>query len=645
MPDHDSKGTQIPEPLHWNDRAKSIPGFLRPGGLRQVAAYIDEHKPSRADLVEAIRSIYGESRRAVEDCLFLRRAGLFVVDGDAIELSDQMRDWLNSDSEDATILIAVMHSRIRLIGELLAELRDRPMTTEQLRALVTLKYGFVWKSATQVSRRMQWLEFAGLVKKENRRRAITQVGRDFLSRLQIYVPDTPEREPRYWLMSLGERARFWDECYQGGFACMGWDHLGDLRQYRSIADIQAQGLKDRSAQACWDFCQEIQPGDIIFSKRTKRGHGQALGHGIVPRGSQYDFDESRDEYNHVRDVEWHSNFPEGLIVRDKDLPVKTLTDITEDPELVEQFKDALGINGEAPEIPSYSIGTIMAEGSFFEKAELERLESRLKDKKNLILQGPPGTGKTWIAKRLAYALIGQRDPSRIRAVQFHPTLSYEDFVYGWRPTDDGLKLVDGTFLLAIEAAKANRPVPYVVVIEEINRGNPAQIFGELITLLESDKRTEEAAIDLAYAHRGKARAVYLPENLYVLGTMNIADRSLALVDLALRRRFAFETLKPRLNERWRSWVVNELGVDENLVDDIQRRMVRLNDSIAGAHGLGKQFRVGHSYVTPTRRLAPDETRAWFKVVVETEIAPLLEEYWFDDAKRVDKERDALLDSW
>ena len=332
-------------------------------------------------------------------------------------------------------------------------------------------------------------------------------------------------------------------------------------------------------------------------------------------------------------------------MRDKDLPVKTLTDITEDSELVEQFKDALGINGEAPEVPSYSIETIMVEGSFLEKAELERLEWRLKDKKNLILQGPPGTGKTWLAKRLAYALIGQRDPSRIRAVQFHPTLSYEDFVYGWRPTDDGLKLVDGTFLRAIKAAKANQPVPYVVVIEEINRGNPAQIFGELITLLESDKRTEEAAIELAYADRGEARPVYVPENLYVLGTMNIADRSLALVDLALRRRFAFETLKPRLNSHWRSWVVNELGVDKNLVDDIQRRMANLNDSIAGAHGLGKQFRVGHSYVTPTRRLAPDETRAWFKMVVETEIAPLLEEYWFDDAERVDKERDALLANW
>ena len=645
MPDHDANGTQIPEPLDWSERAKSVPRFLRPDGLRKVAAYINEHKPSRADLVEASLSIYGGSRTVQMDFLFLRRAGLFVGDNDAVDLSGQMRDWLNSDGEDATMLIAVMHSRIRLIGELLAEVRDRPKTIEQLRALARSKYGFVWKATTQVSRRMQWLEFAGLVEKDNTRRAITQAGRDFLSRLQIYVPDKPEREPRYWLMSLGEGARFWDECYQGGFACLGWDHLDDLRQYHSIDEIRAQGLEIPSALACWEFCQDMQPGDIIFSKRTRRGRGQAIGHGIVPRGSKYDFDESREEYQHVRDVEWRSNFPEGLVVRDEDLPVKTLTDITGYPELVEQFEDALGMSGDAPEIPLYSIETIMEEGSFLEHAELERLDSRLKDKKNLILQGPPGTGKTWLAKRLAYALIGQRDPRRVRAVQFHPTLSYEDFVYGWRPTEDGLELVDGTFLRAIEAAMADPPVPYVVVIEEINRGNPAQIFGELITLLESDKRTEEAAIELAYAYKGVARAVYVPENLYVLGTMNIADRSLALVDLALRRRFAFETLKPRLNALWRNWVVNELSVDDKLVDDIQRRMARLNDSIAGAHGLGKQFRVGHSYVTPTRRLAPGETRAWFKVVVETEIVPLLEEYWFDDADRVEKERDALLANW
>ena len=645
MPDHESNGMQIPEPLDWNKRAKSVPRFLRPSGLRAVAAYVDEHKPSRADLVEAILSIYGGSRTVQMDFLFLRRAGLFVGDNDAVKLSGQMRDWLASGGENASMLIAVMHSRIRLIGELLAEVEARPQTIEQLRALATSKYGLVWQATTQVSRRMQWLEFAGLVAKNNRLRAITQAGRDFLSRLTIYVPDAQNGEPRYWLMSLGEGARFWDECYLGGFACLGWDHLGDLSQYRSIAEIRAQGLENPSALACWDFYQKMQPGDIIFSKRTRRGPGQAIGHGIVPRGSQYEFDESRNEYNHVRDVEWRSNFPEGLVVRDEDLPVKTLTDITDYPDLVEQFKDALGIDGDLPENPMYSIETILAEGSFLEQAELERLELRLKDKKNVILQGPPGTGKTWLAKRLAYALIGQRDPSRVRAVQFHPTLSYEDFVYGWRPADDGLELVDGTFLRAIKAAMADPLVPYVVVIEEINRGNPAQIFGELITLLESDKRTEEAAIELAYAQRGEARAVYVPENLYVLGTMNIADRSLALVDLALRRRFAFETLKPRLNARWRSWVVNEMGVEENLVDDIQRRMSRLNDSITGAHGLGKQFRVGHSYVTPTHRLASGDTRPWFKVVVETEIVPLLEEYWFDDAERVDQERDALLANW
>lgn len=644
MPDtqDNSEGMDIPEPLDWSERAKSVPRFLRPNGLRQVAAYVDEHKPSRAELIEASLKMYGGSRTVHIDFLFLRRAGLFVENDDTVELSSQMRDWLKSDGGGAAMLIAVIHSRIRFFGELLAELEDRSMTTEQLRALATSKYGFVWKRTTQVSRRMQWLEFAGLVEWRDSRRAITQAGRDFFPRLQIYVPDTPNREPRYWLMSLGEHARFWDECYREGIACLGWDHLGDLTQYQSREEIAAQGLGRNDSLACWEFCKVMKPDDIIFSKRTRRGAGQALGHGIVT--SRYRFDSARNEYRNVRKVKWLSNFPEGVTVRDKDTVVKTLTDISQYREMVQQFKVALGIGNGTLDRPSYSIDTILDEGAFVRRQELEQLESRLKEKKNLILQGPPGTGKTWLAKRLAYALIGKRDPRRVCAVQFHPTLSYEDFVYGWRPSDGGLDLVDGTFLRAIEAAN-NLSDPFVVVIEEINRGNPAQIFGELITLLEADKRTEDAAIELAYGHPGERRVVYVPENLYVVGTMNIADRSLALVDLALRRRFAFATLEPRLGDRWRNWVVEELGVDGDLVADIQRRMVSLNDSIAGERGLGKQFRVGHSYVTPTRRLAPGETKAWFRQVVDTEIVPLLEEYWFDDSERVRKERDDLLANW
>ena len=307
----------------------------------------------------------------------------------------------------------------------------------------------------------------------------------------------------------------------------------------------------------------------------------------------------------------------------------TTTDVVavaDDADEVEQE----AVRAAAPIVP-YSVDDILKDGCFLVRAEIDLLLDRLRTKKNLILQGPPGTGKTWLAKRLAFALMGQKDDSKVRAVQFHPNLSYEDFVRGWRPTGDGkLSLADGVFMEAIKAASKEPSSKFVVVIEEINRGNPAQIFGELLTLLEAGKRTPNEALELCYPDAdGKRRPVHIPENLYVVGTMNIADRSLALVDLALRRRFAFVGLEPRMGLVWRDWVVNECAVDPALVVDIERRIAELNDQIAADARLGKQFRIGHSYVTPAHRLEAGDTKKWFQQVVETEIGPLLDEYWFD----------------
>ena len=300
----------------------------------------------------------------------------------------------------------------------------------------------------------------------------------------------------------------------------------------------------------------------------------------------------------------------------------------------------------APIVP-YTVDDILRDGCFLEKVELESVLDRLRDKKNIILQGPPGTGKTWLAKRLAFALTGQRDESKVRAVQFHPNLSYEDFVRGWRPTGDGrLSLADGVFMEAIRAASKNPSSRFVVVIEEINRGNPAQIFGELLTLLEAGKRTPNEALELCYPDAdGKRRPVHIPENLYVIGTMNIADRSLALVDLALRRRFAFISLQPRFGSTWRKWIVSAGNVEPHLVADIERRIVELNERIAADARLGTQFRIGHSYVTPTHRLEAGATSKWFKQVVETEISPLLEEYWFDAPDEARRASERLLHGW
>ena len=297
-----------------------------------------------------------------------------------------------------------------------------------------------------------------------------------------------------------------------------------------------------------------------------------------------------------------------------------------------------------PVEPQYSVENIVEEGCFLGRDRLEAILERWRDKKNLILQGPPGTGKTWLAKKLAFALIGSRSPSQVHPLQFHPNLSYEDFVRGWRPSgieNRPLELVDGPFLTAVEDAKNEPARDFVVVIEEINRGNPAQIFGEMLTLLEADKRTSDEALALSYPRQSNER-VHIPGNLYVIGTMNVADRSLALVDLALRRRFAFVDLEPAFGDLWRSWVSDQCGLDGEFLADVERRMTALNQTISDDALLGPQFRVGHSVVTPSDKAVIANPVQWFTQVVETEIGPLLDEYWFDAAASARSAKEDLL---
>ncbi len=297
--------------------------------------------------------------------------------------------------------------------------------------------------------------------------------------------------------------------------------------------------------------------------------------------------------------------------------------------------DVLDEVEQVPPVTVYGVADIVAEGCFVPEVELHSMLKRWAAKKNLILQGPPGTGKTWLAKRLAKALIGQKNVTdeQLRVVQFHPALSYEDFVRGYRPGGDGrLTLTDGLFLQVVQAAIAQPDVEHVLIIEEINRGNPAQVLGEMLTLLECSKRSRAEAMELAYS-KSRGEKVYVPENLYVIGTMNVADRSLALVDLALRRRFAFVSLSPSLNIAWQQWCIDK-GMEATAIAHIQTRMAALNKEIAADRSLGAQFQIGHSYVTPHEPVA--DAQAWFAEVVLSEIGPLLNEYWFDTPERANE---------
>jgi len=284
---------------------------------------------------------------------------------------------------------------------------------------------------------------------------------------------------------------------------------------------------------------------------------------------------------------------------------------------------------------------------FVPRRDFERFLHLMKTRRNLILQGPPGTGKTFMARRIAWCLIERKDSAPIEMVQFHQSYAYEDFVQGYRPTESGgFKLRDGVFHRFCERARRDPKTPHVFIIDEINRGNLSRIFGELLMLIEADKRSKEYAVSLTYANPSGER-FHIPDNVYILGMMNTADRSLAMVDYALRRRFAFATLDPAYDtehgkKAFRSYVERQ-GVAGELVTRIIERMAELNQEIANDPELGRGYRVGHSYFVPNdEEDSRDET--WYETVVDTQIQPLLTEYWFDSPERIDSALDRLKES-
>lgn len=435
---------------------------------------------------------------------------------------------------------------------------------------------------------------------------------------------------RYWLYAPGEGSCMWDEFYTSGIMAIGWGVIGDLSTFDSkdAMKIKMREVIDESlsyknaAHATWQFANEMKIGDIVF---VKKGMHQIIGRGVVM--SDYEYDNTRDdEYKNIRQVDWTHN---GEWPHPGQAVMKTLTDITSYTDYVEKlnslFEDETEEDAEDVEktYPPYTKEDFLSE-VFMPEEEYDKLSGILRIKKNIILQGAPGVGKTFVAKRIAFSMMGVKDVERVMMVQFHQSYSYEDFIMGFRPSTDGFELKRGAFYNFCKKAEIDGDNDYFFIIDEINRGNLSKIFGELFMLIENDKRG--VSLQLLYSDEKFS----VPKNIYIIGMMNTADRSLAMLDYALRRRFAFFEIKPGFTtDGFREY---RTSLENEKFDKLIACVESLNNVISNDESLGDGFCIGHSYFC---NLLPDTINDQvLSGIVEYELIPLLKEYWFDEPTKV-----------
>ena len=456
-----------------------------------------------------------------------------------------------------------------------------------------------------------------------------------------------KHELQHWLYTPGEGAARWEEFRTAGIMALNWDRVGDLASFpdkESLLDALYTHYGDwgghprKAADSVWDYIHAMKPGDIVY---VRRSFNEIVGRGVVR--SDYRYDEDRSSFRAVRDVEWTHVGSWPLEQRIGRLMLQRLTENTK--YTPDQLNALIGIedshspssvdersgNNDLDEADEHYTSADFLDEVFLRPEDLEQMLGLLRRKKNLILQGAPGTGKTFAAKRLAYALMGRVDDSRVEVVQFHQSTAYEDVVVGLRPTaEGGFAAAEGVFARFCRRAAADPGRDYVFIIDEINRANISKAFGELLMLIEAEHRGEALRLPVS------GELLSVPKRLHIIGMMNTADRGLALIDYALRRRFAFFEMRPALDHPGFLRHVEAVGSArlEALVDVVRR----LNQRIAEDEALGPGFQIGHSYLClpAAGPENPAGSDADVTSVVRYELEPLVREYWFDNPAAMDE---------
>lgn len=407
----------------------------------------------------------------------------------------------------------------------------------------------------------------------------------------------------------GDNAGNFRNCVENSFISLGWADLGNLTQYNDFNELksaftnkgyynQNKSTITRKANEVWDF-YNLQPGDRVIANN---GVSQIVGIGTVnEEGYKYDPDFER--YPHTVGVTWDTVYEQGLPIPPQNA-WKTVTVAKVQKKQVDEWlqgKDKVEVTE-----------PFEGDSTFYEK-----IDRALTRKGQIILYGPPGTGKTYSVMQFLKWKQQTGETHHFEMCTFHPSFQYEDFIEGFKPVagENGtvsFTMQDGVFKQFIHRAKNDPEKMYYFIIDELNRGNVPKIFGELITLLEKDKRSVKLTLPQS------KESFMIPENVALIATMNTSDRSIKMMDAAIKRRFAFVECMPNYEILERQ--IDKLSISPaDILNALNNKLVHLQ---------GRDLQIGHAYMMEKGEAV--STVAELKDIFQYDIIPLLQEYCFDN---------------